>query len=93
MRSSTLYEFTIQATTGAIGLPGWSTALLWRGTTDLVASAGLTLTLMLPVALLASAGRSYLPPLGVGAPHAVPGSGRGCDRMGRMVSVVSASAV
>jgi ABC-2 type transport system permease protein len=49
---------------GAIGLPGWSTALLWRGSSDLVASAGLTLALMSPVALLASAGRGYLPPLG-----------------------------
>jgi ABC-2 type transport system permease protein len=48
----------------AIGLPGWSTALLWRATGDLVITAGLTLALMTPVALLASAGRGYLPPLG-----------------------------
>ncbi len=48
----------------AVGLPGWSTALMWRGSTDLLASAGLTLALMSPVALLASAGRGYLPPIG-----------------------------
>jgi len=48
----------------AIGLPGWSTALLWRAASDLIVTAGLTLALMSPVALLASAGRGYLPPLG-----------------------------
>jgi ABC-2 type transport system permease protein len=47
-----------------VGLPGWSTALLWRAASDLFVTAGLTLALMTPVALLASAGRSYLPPLG-----------------------------
>jgi ABC-2 type transport system permease protein len=48
----------------AVGLPGWSTALLWRAAGDLIVTAGLTLALMTPVALLASAGRGYLPPLG-----------------------------
>jgi ABC-2 type transport system permease protein len=48
----------------AIGLPGWSMALLWRGASNLVITAGLTLALMPPVALIASAGRGYLPPLG-----------------------------
>jgi ABC-2 type transport system permease protein len=48
----------------AVGLPGWSTALLWRAGGDLFVTAGLTLALMAPVALLASAGRGYLPPLG-----------------------------
>jgi len=48
----------------AIGLPGWSMALMRQGASDLVATAGLTLALMSPVALLASAGRGYLPPLG-----------------------------
>jgi hypothetical protein len=48
----------------AIGLPGWSAALLRRAALDLAATAGLTLALMPPVALLASAGRGYLPPLG-----------------------------
>jgi ABC-2 type transport system permease protein len=36
---------------------------LWRGASDLLASAGLTLALMSPVALFASMGRGYLPPL------------------------------
>jgi ABC-2 type transport system permease protein len=48
----------------AIGLPGWSMALLWRAAGALVVTAILTLALMTPVALLASAGRGYLPPLG-----------------------------
>jgi ABC-2 type transport system permease protein len=48
----------------AVGLPGWSTALLWRAAGALVVTAVLTLALMTPVALLASAGRGYLPPLG-----------------------------
>jgi ABC-2 type transport system permease protein len=48
----------------AIGLPGWSTALLWRAAGDLAVTAGLTLALTSPVALFASAGRGYLPPLG-----------------------------
>lgn len=47
-----------------VGLPGWSVPLLWRGAGDLLAAAGLTLALMPPVALLASGGRGYLPPLG-----------------------------
>jgi ABC-2 type transport system permease protein len=48
----------------AIGLPGWSTELLWRAAGALAVTAILTLALMTPVALLASAGRGYLPPLG-----------------------------
>ncbi len=48
----------------AVGLPGWSTALLWRGALDLSLTTLLTLALMPPVALLASAGRGYLPPMG-----------------------------
>jgi ABC-2 type transport system permease protein len=48
----------------AVGLPGWSWALLARATGDHAATAGLTLALMPPVALLASVGRGYLAPLG-----------------------------
>ncbi len=48
----------------AIGLPGWSRALVWRAAGNLIVTAGLTIALMSPVALLASAGRGYLPPLG-----------------------------
>jgi ABC-2 type transport system permease protein len=61
----TTFVFAIELVVGAaVGLPGWSTALLWRAAGDLVITAGLTLALMSPVALLASAGRGYLPPLG-----------------------------
>jgi ABC-2 type transport system permease protein len=48
----------------AVELPGWSWALLARAAGDQAATAGLTLALMPPVALLASAGRGYLAPLG-----------------------------
>jgi ABC-2 type transport system permease protein len=48
----------------AVGLPGWSTSLLLRGSLDQAATTVLVLALMPPVALLASAGRGYLPPLG-----------------------------
>jgi ABC-2 type transport system permease protein len=47
-----------------IGLPGWSMALMRRGASDLFITAGLALALMPPIALIASAGRGYLPPLG-----------------------------
>jgi ABC-2 type transport system permease protein len=61
----TALVFAIGLVVGAaVGLPGWSRALLWRAASDLVVTAGLTLALMSPVALLASAGRGYLPPLG-----------------------------
>lgn len=48
----------------AVGLPGWSWALLVRATGDLAATASLTLALMPPVALLAGIGRGYLAPVG-----------------------------
>jgi ABC-2 type transport system permease protein len=52
------------ATGAAVGLPGWSVALLGRAVVDVMATAGLTLALTTPIALLASAGRGYLAPLG-----------------------------
>lgn len=45
-------------------LPGGSPALLAQSGAGLMATAGLTLALMPLVALMASAGRGYLPPLG-----------------------------
>lgn len=48
----------------AVGLPGWSWALLARASGDLAATAGLALALMPPVALLASIGRGFLAPVG-----------------------------
>jgi ABC-2 type transport system permease protein len=48
----------------ALGLPGWSPALGARAAADLAITALLVLALMPGVALLASAGRGYLPALG-----------------------------
>lgn len=48
----------------AVGLPGWSQALAWRAAGDLLITAALVLALMPLVALIASAGRGYLPPFG-----------------------------
>jgi ABC-2 type transport system permease protein len=47
-----------------VGLPGWSAALIQRSAVDVVIIWSLTLGLMPFVALLASAGRGYLPPIG-----------------------------
>jgi ABC-2 type transport system permease protein len=48
----------------AVGLPGWSSAVARQGLSDVAVTTLLVLGLMPPVALLASAGRGYLPPLG-----------------------------
>lgn len=48
----------------AVAIPGWSVRLAGETFGDILAIAALNLALMTPVALLASAGRGYLPPLG-----------------------------
>ena len=48
----------------ALRLPGWSTAVSFSGFMQLSGAAALSLALMPVVALIASAGRGYLPPLG-----------------------------
>lgn len=48
----------------AVSLPGWSTEIAWKVGGDLTTIAVLNIALMPPVALFASAGRGYLPPLG-----------------------------
>lgn len=48
----------------AVGIPGWSLELGWTSFRSLMITALLTLMLMPFVALFASAGRGYLPPLG-----------------------------
>ena len=47
-----------------VSMPGWTTELAWRSFIDVLVTAGMTLLLMTPVALIASLGRGYLPPLG-----------------------------
>ena len=49
----------------AIGLPGWSTDLAVASAGRIAAAAGLTVALVAPFAWAASAGRGYLPPVGV----------------------------
>jgi ABC-2 type transport system permease protein len=49
----------------AVGLPGWSAELALRGAGTVAATAGLTMLLVAPFALAASAGRGYLPPIGL----------------------------
>jgi len=48
----------------AVGLPGWSPALGWRGAANIAAAGGLTFAVGTPVAFFASAGRGYLAGLG-----------------------------
>jgi ABC-2 type transport system permease protein len=47
-----------------VDIPGWRNALAWTSFNDVLATAFMTLLLMTPVALIASMGRGYLPPLG-----------------------------
>jgi ABC-2 type transport system permease protein len=48
----------------AIGLPGWTTDFAQHTAGTLALVVGLTILLVLPFALAASAGRGYLPPFG-----------------------------
>ena len=48
----------------AVDIPGWSPGLLADAAGNIAVTALLTLALMPPVALVASAGRGYLPPMG-----------------------------
>jgi ABC-2 type transport system permease protein len=48
----------------AIGLPGWTPAVGWRGAASIATAGGLTLAVTSPVALAASAGRGDLAGLG-----------------------------
>jgi ABC-2 type transport system permease protein len=52
------------ATGAVLGLPGWSTDALWQGLAHLWGGAGLTLLIVLPLALLAGVGRGYHAPHG-----------------------------
>jgi ABC-2 type transport system permease protein len=47
-----------------VDIPGWTGQLARQSFVDVLATAGMTLVLMTPVAFIASMGRGYLPPLG-----------------------------
>ena len=49
----------------AVALPPVSAEILWQGTITMAITACLTIALATPIAFFASAGRGYLPPLGV----------------------------
>jgi ABC-2 type transport system permease protein len=61
----TLMVFVIGLGIGAaVGIPGWAPELVWTSFWSLMLIALLTLMLMPFIALFASVGRGYLPPLG-----------------------------
>ena len=61
----TLWIFVFGLVIGKlVDIPGWTTQLAWQSFGDALATAGMTLLLMTPVAFIASMGRGYLPPLG-----------------------------
>ncbi len=47
----------------AVGLPAVSSEQFWQGTISIIISAVLTISLVTPIAFVASAGHGYLPPL------------------------------
>jgi len=47
-----------------VDIPGWASALARQSFADVLLTAAMTLLLMTPVAVIASMGRGYLPPLG-----------------------------
>lgn len=63
--ATTLWIYLIGLVVGnLVNVPGWTNQLAWQSFSDVLATAGLTLLLMSPVAFIASMGRGYLPPLG-----------------------------
>jgi ABC-2 type transport system permease protein len=61
-----LYTYVLGLAVGAaLGLPGWSGAVAMTGLLKLVATSAMTMLLVTPVALAASAGRGYLPGVGI----------------------------
>ena len=61
----TLWIFAVGLVVGTlVDIPGWTTQLAWQSFVDVLATAGMTLLLMTPVAFIASMGRGFLPPLG-----------------------------
>jgi ABC-2 type transport system permease protein len=63
--ATALVPLLAPAVGGALGLPGWSTPLLWETVGHLAVLSGLNTLLVTPVALAASIGRGYLPAIGL----------------------------
>ena len=60
-----IWIFSVGLVVGTlVDIPGWTAPLAWQSFSDILATAGMTLLLMTPVAFIASMGRGYLPPLG-----------------------------
>lgn len=63
--ATSLWIYLIALLVGSLlDIPGWTSRLAWQSLSDVLAAAAMTLVLMTPVALIASMGRGYLPPLG-----------------------------
>jgi ABC-2 type transport system permease protein len=61
----TLWIYLFGLLIGAlVDIPGWTPQLAWQSFANAFATAIMTLLLMTPVALIASMGRGYLPPMG-----------------------------
>ena len=62
---TTVWIFLVGLAVGNfVNLPGWTSQLVWDSFSSALVTAVMTLLLMAPVALIASIGRGYLPPLG-----------------------------
>lgn len=62
----TLFIYLLGLGVGAaVGLPSPAPMIFWQSTATLAITAGLTIALVTPIAFVASAGRGYLPPMGV----------------------------
>jgi len=65
LMSLTIFIFVVSLGIGAaVNIPGWSPSLVWTSFLSLLLISFLTIILMPVVALIATAGRGYLPPLG-----------------------------
>jgi ABC-2 type transport system permease protein len=63
--ASSIWIYLIGLIVGSlVDIPGWTDGLALQSFWDVLVTAGMTLFLMTPVALIASMGRGYLPPLG-----------------------------
>ena len=85
--------FTSLVVGTAVGLPAVPTEIFRQGTISIVVSAVLTITLVTPIAFFASAGRGYLPPMGVTILAILSGADGSHRRLGRLFPLVDPGAV